>query len=112
MKESNNEGVAIHVGPESWDGSCKGAGQALTGGDAGWEIEPRKRRPAAQAAVFRVPTSSEQVEGNTGVAVMRGDTGPGAVEDPTHAWTHRAREPGDPTTRLLRKADRAWKGRQ
>ena len=31
MKESNNEGVASHVGPESWACVRKGKGQALTG---------------------------------------------------------------------------------
>src|SRR5580765_8628152 len=50
MKESNNKGVATHVGSESWAGTRKGADQALTGGRAGWVIEPRKPKPAGRAA--------------------------------------------------------------
>lgn len=111
MKESDDEGVATHVVPESWGGGREAVGQALTGVHAGWDMELRKRRPAARAAVSRVPTPSEDAEGNTLVAVRRGDEGPDAVEDPTHAWTHRAREPGDPTTRLLR-ADRVRRGQR
>ena len=58
MKESNNEGVAIHVGPESWAGTRKGHGQALTGGHVSWAIELRKPLiPGAQAI--------GEAEGNT-----------------------------------------------
>jgi hypothetical protein len=41
MKEPDIEGVAIHGGPESCVGVREGAGEALTGGSAGWAIEPR-----------------------------------------------------------------------
>jgi hypothetical protein len=41
MKESDIEGVAIHGGPESCVGVREGVGEALTGGSAGWAIEPR-----------------------------------------------------------------------
>ena len=112
MKESNDEGVAIHVVPESWGGGCEAVDQALTGEHAGWDIEPRKRWTVVNATAFRVPTSSEKAEGNTFVAAMRGDARPVVVGDPTHAWTHRAREPGDPTTRLLERADRAPRGQR
>ena len=65
MKESNNEGVAIHVGPESWAAPRKGYGQALTGERAGWAIELRNEIPQGELRTFWVPTSSEQAEGNT-----------------------------------------------
>jgi RNA-directed DNA polymerase len=42
MRELDDEGVAIHVGPESCGRVCEGAGEALTGVRAGWAIEPRK----------------------------------------------------------------------
>ena len=40
-KEPDIEGVAIHGGPESCVGVREGVGEALTGGSAGWAIEPR-----------------------------------------------------------------------
>ena len=40
-KEPDIEGVAIHSGPESCVGVREGVGEALTGGSAGWAIEPR-----------------------------------------------------------------------
>jgi hypothetical protein len=42
MRELDDEGVAIHVGPESCVRVREGAGEALTGVRAGWAIEPRK----------------------------------------------------------------------
>jgi hypothetical protein len=41
MRELYIEGVAIHGGPESCVGVREGVGEALTGGSAGWAIEPR-----------------------------------------------------------------------
>jgi hypothetical protein len=41
MEEPDIEGVAIHGGPESCVGVREGVGEALTGGSAGWAIEPR-----------------------------------------------------------------------
>jgi hypothetical protein len=40
-KEPDIEGAAIHGGAESCVGVREGAGEALTGGSAGWAIEPR-----------------------------------------------------------------------
>ena len=40
-KEPDIEGVAIHGGPESCAVVREGGGEALTGGSAGWAIEPR-----------------------------------------------------------------------
>ena len=42
MRELDDEGVAIHVGPESCVRVREGAGEALLGVRAGWAIEPRK----------------------------------------------------------------------
>jgi hypothetical protein len=42
MRELDDEGVAIRVGPESCVRVREGAGDALTGVRAGWAIEPRK----------------------------------------------------------------------
>jgi len=36
------------------------------------------------------------VEGNTSRCAVASSGGPGEVEDPEHARTHLAREPGDP----------------
>ena len=38
MKESDNEGLANHIGPESCAGSGNTAGEALTGVRAGWVL--------------------------------------------------------------------------
>jgi hypothetical protein len=38
MKESHNEGVASHIGPESCGGVREGAAEALTGGGMDWVL--------------------------------------------------------------------------
>jgi len=43
MRTSDIEGVASHGGPESCAGVREGVGEALTGGRAGWAIEPRNQ---------------------------------------------------------------------
>ena len=40
MKESHDEGLAIHIGPESCAGIRKGISEALTGESAGWVLSP------------------------------------------------------------------------
>jgi hypothetical protein len=40
MKESHDEGVAIHIGPESCAGTDNGISEALTGESAGWVLSP------------------------------------------------------------------------
>ena len=42
MKEPYDEGVAIHIDPESCAGAREGVGEALTGERIGQAIEPRK----------------------------------------------------------------------
>jgi hypothetical protein len=58
MKESYREGVANHPGPEPCEGDRKVALEALDRGIRRQDIELRNRW-------FRVPTSSDQAEGNT-----------------------------------------------
>jgi len=58
MKTLYIEGLAIHGGPESCVGVREGAGEALTGVDAGWAIEPRNSNRSG------VPTLSNCAEGN------------------------------------------------
>src|SRR5579859_2517407 len=59
------EGVAIHGGPESCVGVREGVGEALTGVDAGWAIEPRNSNRSG------VPTLSNCAEGHIAGGVMR-----------------------------------------
>ncbi len=40
MKESHDEGLAIHIGPESCAGTGNGISEALTGESAGWVLSP------------------------------------------------------------------------
>ena len=42
MRVPYDQGLASQVGPESCVAARKSVGEALTGGDAGWDIEPRK----------------------------------------------------------------------
>ena len=58
MKESYGKDPTSHPDPESCVGDRKGAGEALTGVDAGWAIEPRYSNR------FGVPTLSKHAEGN------------------------------------------------
>src|SRR5437773_906267 len=58
MKESHNEGVANHIGPESCGAARKGRAEALTGESTGQGIEPRNILDSG------TPTSWCQAEGN------------------------------------------------
>ncbi len=42
MKESNNEGLANHIGPESCVDDLQGRSEALTGESAGWVLSPER----------------------------------------------------------------------
>ena len=42
MKESDNEGVAHHIGPESCVDDPQGRGEALTRERAGWVLSPER----------------------------------------------------------------------
>lgn len=79
MKESYNEGVAIHDGPESCAGVRKGAGEALTGVRAGWAIEPRNDSTQG-ADALKISARQHQRR-----RYARAANEPRAVEEPGHA---------------------------
>ena len=82
---------------ESCGHDRKDVSEALTGVRVGRVLSREMNKlPGAQAVV--------KVEGNTNHSVRARGGGPGAVEDPEHARTHLAREPGDPVTALGRMA--------
>jgi hypothetical protein len=79
------------VAPESCGHGRKAVLEALTGVHVGRVLSrERYKFPGAQALL--------NVEGNTNHPAKARGGGPGVVEDPEHAWTHLAREPGDPVT--------------
>ncbi len=43
MQESHNEGIASHIGPESWGGGRKAVSQALTGECMDWVLSLENR---------------------------------------------------------------------
>ena len=57
MKESYNEGVASHIGPESCLDDPRGRGEALTGGSTGGLL-------SSEITFFREPTTWTGWEGN------------------------------------------------
>jgi len=60
MKESYEQGLASHLGPESYADDGNNMGVALTSGvHAGQPL-------SSEISTFRVPTLSNQGEGNTG----------------------------------------------
>ena len=88
MQVHHNEGVAIHIGPESCAGGREAVREALTGEHAG---QPLSRESDA----FRVPTFFLYAEGN----MSRRDSARAGLTRrglrPWHARTLLAREPGD-----------------
>ena len=105
MKESYDEGVASHIGPESCTGVRKGLSEALTGVRAG--------RVWSRVILLksREPTWWDEAEGNNGridnargVRSLRGRT------PPVHARKHYARESGDPVAAFARKGTEAASG--
>jgi hypothetical protein len=96
MKESYDEGVANHIGPESCAFVREDRGEALTGVRAGrvWSREIPKSR---------VLTLYYGWKAKLGVSVSRDTFGPCAVRDPEHARKHLAREPGGPISAFRRE---------
>jgi len=91
MRESHAEGPATHSGPESCGHGREAAPEALTGERVGRVLSrERNKVPGAQAV--------RKVEGNTNRPALARGGGLGAVEDPSHARTHLAREPGGPAS--------------
>ena len=75
MQVSYDEGVAIHIGPESCAVAREGFGEALTGGRIG---QPLSR----ERVLSWVPTTVHMVEGNTSERVIASAGRPGVVKDP------------------------------
>src|SRR5438876_8096134 len=99
MRESNWKGLANHPGPESWgDGGNVGV-QALTGEGVGRVSSREIDAPWPAARDFLECRRAWRTRKATpSTPLSRGAEGLHAVRDPVHAPTHRAREPGDPTT--------------
>jgi len=91
MKVPYDEGVASHIGPKSCAGDRKGAGEALTGENAG-RVLSRESRLASGCR-----RCQQSRKATRAVPPARGTGWPRLVEDPAHAWKLSAREPGDPT---------------
>lgn len=89
MKESNDQGPANRIGPESCIVARKGDGEALTGVHAGWLSSPE--------ITSRVPTLM-WVSGRSHRPARHGKSrpDPAGPPEPMHAWMHLARKPGDP----------------
>ena len=87
MRVSYDEGIAIHIGPESCAVAREGFGEALTGGRIG---QPSSR----ESLIFPDADVVEITEGNMGSAITRAPAQSGVVEDPEHVRKLFAREPG------------------
>jgi hypothetical protein len=70
-----DEGVAIHIGPESCAGAREGFGEALTGGRIG---QPLSR----ERVLFWVPTPCIRWKATCPGATARASGQPGVVRDP------------------------------
>jgi hypothetical protein len=92
MKESHNEGLASHDGPESCAGTRESAGEALIGESTGGVLS---REIRCNQGADAVELSGRQ---NTGARNGEGTSDPCAVEDLQHVRKFHAREPGDPVS--------------
>jgi hypothetical protein len=88
VQVSYDEGVAIHIGPESCAVAREGFGEALTGGAHRPAIEPRKIPILGADAV-------QMAEGNTFGRVIASAWTTPRGQRPWHVQTLLAREPGD-----------------
>ena len=75
MQVPCDEGVAIHIGPESCAGAREGLGEALTGGRIG---QPLSR----ESFLFWVPTPCKWWKATHPGASARAPGRPGVVRDP------------------------------
>ncbi len=90
MKESYREDLASHSGLEPYAGDGNIAGVASARGNAGQPLSSEITLSRADLVL----TGRRQ---HRRVPLMaRCDDGRGGVEEPVHAWTFQAREPGDP----------------
>ena len=88
MQVPCDEGVAIHIGPESCAVAREGLGEALTGGRIG---QPLSR----ESFLFWVPDTVHMAEGNTSGRVIASARTTRRGQRPWHVQTLLAREPGD-----------------
>lgn len=88
MKVHYDEGIAIHIGPESCADSREAVREALTGVHAGQPWSREKGRPSGADTV-------PAVEGNTNRRDIASACSTRRGRRPWHAWTFLAREPGD-----------------
>jgi hypothetical protein len=90
VRVSYGEGLASHSGPESCVGFRKGVGEALTGGAASRDIEPRKSHRERDASAVHLSEGQHQInrEGEVG-RVPRGRR-PRARAQAFHTGTERS----------------------
>ena len=93
MKESHNEGVASHIGPESCLDDPRGSGEALTGGNTGGLLSSENTKSWRQ-----IPWS--EGEGETVYCVMRAVDRSSGVLEPGMCG-HSPRENRDTSGRSL-----------
>src|SRR3989304_4561405 len=72
MKLSHDEGIASHIGPESWAFVCKNKGEALTGERAGRVWSREDPRVQGADAVLRVEGNTERIDSARFVSALRG----------------------------------------
>ena len=82
-----DEGVAIHIDPESCAGGREAVREALTGARAGQPLSGESKLPGADAVTV--------AEGNTAMGVIASPTLTRRRQRPWHARKSSAREPGD-----------------
>ena len=87
MQVPCDEGVAIHIGPESCAGAREGLGEALTGERIGQPLSRESLDPGADAV--------SSAEGNTNRCVIASAWSTRRGRRTWHVQTLLAREPGD-----------------
>ena len=99
------EGLATHDGPEPCVDVREDGGEASVGVHVGRAIEPRKNLGSG-CRRFQIGGRQYRRQRYSRVA-----GGPRAVEEPVHAWSLHAREPGGPALARLagRRAGRSGK---
>jgi len=83
-----DEGIAIHIGPESCAGSREAVREVLTGEHAGQPLS-RERLDISGADAFHLAEGITTGRANASVRSTR------RGRRPWHVWTLLAREPGD-----------------
>ena len=88
MQVSYDEGLAIHIGPESCAVAREGFGEALTGGRIGQPL-------SCESFLFWVPTPCRSWKATTSGRVIASVRTTRRGQRPWHVQTLLAREPGD-----------------